>query len=119
MGWMVMKKVGTKLASEKLSQVRELGGGGRMEERRDGSQGGPYNNNQKKLSYWLNIFSARVFFLGGFERDCEILSGSKSTCIPDARNKAKKSSKQTKVQQKLSLSFFLSLSLSNLGKLGM
>jgi hypothetical protein len=41
----------------------------------------------------------------------------KSTCIADARTKAKKSSKQTKVQQKLSL--FLSFSLSlQFGKIG-
>jgi hypothetical protein len=34
MGWTVMKKVGTKLASEKLSQVREGEGGGGAEGRR-------------------------------------------------------------------------------------
>lgn len=65
MAWIVMKKVGTKLASEKLSQVRE-GGAGAEGRRKEGMEVRVVPTTTKKNSYWLNFFSARVFF---FERD--------------------------------------------------
>jgi hypothetical protein len=101
---------GDQTGIRKVVSIARGRGGGRKDGGKKGWKSGwSLQPKKKNHSYWLNFFSACVFFI---ERDCEIHSGSKkSTCIADAGNKAKKSSKQTKVTTK-TLSFSLSLSLS-------
>ncbi len=90
MGWIVMEKVGTKLASEKLSPSGERERGGRKDGGKKGWKSGrSLQPKSKKRSYWLNIFSARVFFFLGFERDCDIHSGSKEHMHCRRKNQSK------------------------------
>ncbi len=59
MGWTVMKKVGTKLASEKLSQVRE--GGGAEGRRKEGMDSGRSLQQQEKTLLLAELLLSSCF----------------------------------------------------------
>jgi hypothetical protein len=107
MGWIVMKKVGTKLASEKLSPS-ERGRGGRKDGGKKGWKSGWSLQPKKKT---LNFFSARVCVFFFVERDCEIHSGSKEHMHCRRKKQSKEVYKLRYNKNSLSLSLFLSLSI--------
>ncbi len=112
MGWIVMKKVGTKLASEKLSPS-ERGRGGRKDGGKKGWKSGWSLQPNKKT---LNFFSARVCVFFFVERDCEIHSGSKEHMHCRRKKQSKEVYKLRYNKNSLSLSLFFSL--SQFGKIG-